>query len=604
MRRALLLFHTLRHLTRRQILYRLYYALRNGITSRLFPSAGLLGRQTPSFPSSRAVRTDGPLAESGTSAGPTRPATLTLIDSIPAHRSYVGEGFRFVGQSDDFPAREGEPQSDSGTTDARAAGAAIDWNYGEHGKLWTYNLCYFDYLLQEDMERWTGLELIGDFHGQLESVREGMEPYPVSLRGINWIKFITRHGLRDEVSGAGGIAAGLYAQYRLLERSPEYHLLGNHLLENGFSLLFGAYFFGDTSFYNTARGILEQELPEQTREDGAHFELSPMYHSIIIYRLLDVINVVAHNPPPAGGADTDEGRAPEAQAPARSESDEGFLRLLCTYVGRMLYWLQKMRYADGSLPMLNDAAPGIAPSPAQLFDYAGRLGLDHEPNPFSLPLGESGYRRFGGSRYELLVDAGPIGPSYIPGHAHCDMLSFELRIEGRPFIVDTGTSTYEAGERRSYERSTAAHNTVVVDGYDQSEIWSSFRVARRAGICLEEESPQSLRASCRFYTLKRRLHRREFSAGPESILIVDRTEGEVDRAEAFFHFAPGMQREVEKSELRDHEVLLGPARLSFEGAQQIELQPCSIADGFGRLEESLQIVVRFRRQLHTEIHIR
>ena len=46
-------------------------------------------------------------------------------------------------------------------------------------------------------------------------------------------------------------------------------------------------------------------------------------------------------------------------------------------------------------------------------------------------------------------------------------------------VVDTGVNTYEPGPERSYERSTAAHNTVRVDDEEQAEIWASFRVGRR-----------------------------------------------------------------------------------------------------------------------------
>src|SRR5699024_2403521 len=115
---------------------------------------------------------------------------------------------------------------------------AINWNTTTHGKLWAYNLNYFDYLHQPGMTKKQGLELIDDFISQIEDNREGLEPYPISLRRINWIKFLSDHGIQD-----AAIDASLYAQYQILLDNLEYHLLGNHLLENGCSLLFGAYYF-------------------------------------------------------------------------------------------------------------------------------------------------------------------------------------------------------------------------------------------------------------------------------------------------------------------------------------------------------------------------
>src|SRR5699024_9499842 len=121
---------------------------------------------------------------------------------------------------------------------------SIDWNYNKYGKLWAYNLNYFDYLQQSDITKEQGLELIHDFIDQIEDNREGLEPYPISLRGINWIVFLSRHGVED-----AGIDASLYAQYQILLDNLEYHVDGNHLLENGCSLLFGACYFQDDQLW-------------------------------------------------------------------------------------------------------------------------------------------------------------------------------------------------------------------------------------------------------------------------------------------------------------------------------------------------------------------
>jgi uncharacterized heparinase superfamily protein len=80
----------------------------------------------------------------------------------------------------------------------------------------------------------------------------------------------------------------------------------------------------------------------------------------------------------------------------------------------------------------------------------------------------------------IMIDCGDIGPAYQPGHTHCDMLSYELVIDGIPVVVDTGVLEYEPGEMRQLVRSTAAHNVVQVGDAEQSEIWGEFRVARRA----------------------------------------------------------------------------------------------------------------------------
>lgn len=80
----------------------------------------------------------------------------------------------------------------------------------------------------------------------------------------------------------------------------------------------------------------------------------------------------------------------------------------------------------------------------------------------------------------LIADFGRVCPDYLPAHAHADLFSFELTIGGQPVIVDSGVFEYTAGQWRDWFRSTAAHNTVEIDGRDQSEMWGSFRVGRRA----------------------------------------------------------------------------------------------------------------------------
>lgn len=45
--------------------------------------------------------------------------------------------------------------------------------------------------------------------------------------------------------------------------------------------------------------------------------------------------------------------------------------------------------------------------------------------------------------WEAIVDVGDIRASYQPGHSHADTFNYELRIGGKPFVMDTGISTYE-----------------------------------------------------------------------------------------------------------------------------------------------------------------
>ena len=82
----------------------------------------------------------------------------------------------------------------------------------------------------------------------------------------------------------------------------------------------------------------------------------------------------------------------------------------------------------------------------------------------------------------LLIDVAPIGPDYIPAHAHADSLSYEFSMCEQRIVVNSGVSHYQKGEARDFQRGTAAHSTIEIDCKNSSEIWDSFRVARRAKV--------------------------------------------------------------------------------------------------------------------------
>jgi uncharacterized heparinase superfamily protein len=158
--------------------------------------------------------------------------------------------------------------------------------------------------------------------------------------------------------------------------------------------------------------------------------------------------------------------------------------LLKSKVMGALDFLHDICLPDGTIPLFNDSALGIAPSFAALADYAERLISYERPcRGQGLRVSShvsSGYFVIRNLEDMLVVDCGEVGPEYQPGHAHCDTLSFELASDGRPIIVDSGVYDYENSEMRRYLRSTRAHNTAMVDGCEQSEVWGIFRVARRA----------------------------------------------------------------------------------------------------------------------------
>lgn len=519
------LFNTVKYLKFTQIYFRLFYVVRkqfrkNGNFDYVL-SMPSLGRQ------------------------------LILKKSIFFTNSYSNNRFIFLNKSHIFKE-------------------TIDWNFPSYGKLWTYNLTYFEYLNQYDISKQEGLRLINDFVNQSKYINDGLEPFPISLRGINWIKFLAKYSLNDQK-----INDSLYAQYNILMDNIEYHLLGNHFLENGFSLLFAAYYFQDEKLYFKAKKILMEELEEQVLKDGAHFELSPMYHQIMLFRVLDCINLIQNN----------------------NWKNQELLELLTSKAEIMIGWLNMITYENGDIPLLNDSANNIAPTTKELNNYAIRLNSTF--NIQHSKLSDSGYRKIKNESYEMIMDVGNIGQDYIPGHAHSDTFNFELYIDGKPFIVDTGLSTYETNERRTLERSTASHNTVEIDGKNQSEVWGGFRVARRAKIIHLKESENYIEATHDGYKRIGALHTRKFITHKDAIVIEDNIESSgKHQCIAYLHFYPGLLPKI-----KGNKIIILDTEIIVYNADSLKIDGYQYAPEFNKLIDAFKVKILFSDHLKMEIKI-
>lgn len=380
------------------------------------------------------------------------------------------------------------------------------WNDAGISKLWLYNLHYFEAPTTELIQKWIAGNPVGQGNG--------WEPYPLSLRICNWIKSHLAANILDDAA-----LDSLASQTWYLSQSIEYHLQANHLFANAKALVFAGCFFDTPDWLRQGLSILNRQFTEQILIDGGHFERSPMYHSTILEDALDLVNL--------------------------GQVYRGLLPDWRDIAARMLEWLRQMIHPDGRIAFFNDAAFGIAPEPSALFDYATRLGIRTEDRPLS----ESGYIRMENDSAVVIFDAAPIGPDYQPGHAHADTLSFELSISGRRAIVNTGISTYENNSERHAQRSTAAHNTVTIDNHDSSEVWSAFRVARRARpFNVKTDHRTFAEASHDGY---RRLkdpvvHTRRLFLEPEELRIVDIIEaGREHEVRFHFHFHPETNTRIE-----------------------------------------------------------
>lgn len=425
---------------------------------------------------------------------------------LPTPKSLQGTSLTFLNHTVDYPL-------------------GVHWDDPALPKLWRYNLHYMPFLHQPGITATERRDWMRSWVRANPDPRgEGWEPFPTSVRLVNWCKVWWMDGLpdRDDL-----LLASAYAQARHLRRCVEYHLQGNHLFENLKTLLWAGCTFQGVeaeTWQKWAVPRLMQQLREQILPDGGHYERSPMYHAHILEGCLDLLNMQY----------------------AWEELYPVLAALLISKTTKMLAWLETMTHPDGEIALFNDAAFGMAPAPHLLLDYGRKLGLTWSSPGCLTHLAVSGYVVIRDHDHYLVIDTGPLGPDYQPGHGHCDLFSFEWSVGPWRIVCDSGVYAYQDRIMRPYVRSTIAHNTVRIDGEDQSEVWKEFRVARRAQpetIGVETAADGTVRVEGKHngyrHLTGRPIHQRQFIFRGGKLAVLDKvTGGGMHDVEAFVHFHP------------------------------------------------------------------
>lgn len=350
-----------------------------------------------------------------------------------------------------------------------------DWLIGQTSdhRLWTVTLHYHEwvYTLAEaavggDLRALPLLErLLNDWLNQCKLDRPGARPlvwnsFAIATRLGWWVRAFALLGMdRFSPQLAKRLIRSCTEQASYLHSHLEWDLRGNHILRDAVGLAWAARFLSgpqSTEWMNTATQIALTQAREQVLPDGGHFERSPMYHLHVMedfYILSELLE------PPL--------------ACAR-------MRSTCRRMAEYVRW---MRHPDGEIPQFNDAAQHAVASPEWMLqlcrDYQQLDIQTGRPNGLK-HFSDSGIVVWHDPTWSLFFDVGVVGPDYQPGHAHADTLSLELSYKGERLFVDPGAYSYDRNAIRDYDRSTAAHNTICIDGENSTEVWDIFRVGRRA----------------------------------------------------------------------------------------------------------------------------
>ncbi|KJS49020.1 alginate lyase family protein [Desulfosporosinus sp. BICA1-9] len=453
------------------------------------------------------------------------------------------------------------------------------WNNKELQHLWRYNLHYFEYLFKLAFEYSKEDELDCYYEKYKFLIRnwiennpfpdgDGWHPYTISLRLTTWIATyqIFKNKVISDDNFNSMLKKSMYLQYQYLQNNLEKDVLGNHYFENIKALIIGSIFFEEAKVKNKFIKELLIQLDEQILEDGMHFELSPMYHKIVLEDLIKITVWLKH---------------------------ELIYNQLIAFIQKMIDTTYSFEEGFGKTPAFNDSADGISKNYKCLLKVCEiYFGLTPK---FKESYEHSGFYVVKNAAFKLILDNGDICPSFLPAHGHCDALSFELSIENSPVLVNSGTYKYESGKWRNYFRSTMAHNTIAVSNQDQSQYWGSFRIAKRITRTKRKEFiHNNIKFYSGAYTSYHGVDHKRYIGiiDDDKILVLDKIRSELNgNIMSYVHFVPGAKIDVQKKAIG---VLVGnkPIQITAIGTKNVDIEKGWYSERFNVKEENRHLILK------------
>lgn len=430
-------------------------------------------------------------------------------------------------------------------------------------------------------------------------------PYPM---GINWIsgielgirlvnvffavRFLGTNELEKEEHYTIFQFIVQHAKH-LLRYPSRYSSCANHAIAEALGLFVAGKICHDyrpaSAWAKYGRSVLEREVVRQIHPDGSSFEHSVPYLKFvvdhyIVYRLVCRFYGEHYGPAVDRRVESaieflDTVTDREGNYPLIGDDDDGHLLKIefdnrdnmesLRNTGALLYgsakWLDEnwkpdvktlLLLEEGDLDRKGGAGSADRAKPHREFEYFSDAGI--------------AVNRVRKESREILFigNSGPLGLRPLAGHGHADALSIWLSVNGRPILIDPNTYLYHGGGKwRDYFRSTAAHNTIRVDGMDQAAMISEFmfdvpysaegRIEGRAdGVEKWSGSHDGYSRLPDAVIHKREVNMSEHGTNLEIVDIIE-ASGSHD-VECFFHFHPACSVTIQgrKVEVRRGEVLL------------------------------------------------
>jgi hypothetical protein len=425
----------------------------------------------------------------------------------------------------------------------------INWNYSVNGKLWTYHLNYFDFLFSASPN--SGLQLIQQFISCSEDLVDGLEPYPTSLRIINWIKFDLSNRCFSK-----DIRSVLRSDLERLNSYLEFHIQANHLLENALALYAGSIYFKSSPFKNKVKKLLIFQIKEQFGKTGFHYEGTFMYHLSLMERLLDVFQI----------------------SKSLNVGDSEIEDLIEATIKKGMR-IANSYQTNGLFPNFNDSNSEETPDFFELCIYAKNQGFIFEDY---CPISDIFLNR--SKSLSIIADFSNIRPIYQPGHSHADTFNFVLFDSANPIIVDPGISTYEKNAIRELERSTIMHNTIIINNEDSSEVWSGFRVGRRAEVSIVKQDSESICAFHNGYAHIGVIHERTIKLVDDLLEIRDKLINQNSHiAVSSIYFHPDVKINITDSRLILNDSIL----FEWAGVKKWQCLEYEYAEGYNNRKKGI-----------------